>query len=360
MKILYRYIAKNFAKIFILTLSIFIFVGIISEFLRQREFYSEYKTPFSVILPHLLSCLPSWLMQAFPIITLLALLFSLGDLSKKNEITAIKAAGINIWKIISVFLTLGFVVGVSDLAIRELIVVKTQKYNDKLKKEKIQKDETQKETEFSNLIFFMPNNTRVTVGYLNTNEKIMKDIVIEKYNNEFAIKRLILSEEAVWKNGIWLLKKGVIRNFSMGSWDETYFKNYKSDINIKPVDMVIHPASDNSMNTLAFKRYIDHRKILGQESVKEKIALNTRYASAFSHITVMLIGIPFAIGLGVKVSRILNFTFALTATFIYWCIQAITRSIGENLVLQPFLAAWLPNFIYITIGVYILIIKVKK
>jgi len=337
------------------TLSVFIFIGITSEFFRQKELYTEYNIP----LLHLILALPAWLMQVFPMITLLALLFSLGDLSKKNEITAMKAAGINTWKIISLLLIVGFAIGTTEFAIRELIVPKTQKYNEKIQKEKIQNEEMQKETESSNLIFFMPNNTRLTIGYLNTKEKMIKDVVIEKYNDESAIECLILSENAIWENDTWLLKNGVIRNFYIDSWSETYFKSYKSDVNIKPTDMIMQIVSYDSMNTFAFKNYINHRKIFGQETVRERIALNIRYAAIFSHIIIMMIGIPFAIGIGSKLHRVLNFTFALTVAFIYWGAQAITKSFGENSVLQPFIAAWLPNFMFAATGVYILI-KIRK
>jgi lipopolysaccharide export system permease protein len=314
----------------------------------------EYKTPFYLILLHLILNVPRWFMQALPIITLIALLFSLGDLSKKNEITAIKAAGINIWRIISLFIVTGLIIGAIELSVREFIIPKTHKYYKKIQKEKIQK-----EIEFSNLILFMPNNTRLTVEYLNTDEKIIRDIVIEKYNNESGIEYLILSKEATWENNVWLLKNGVIRKLNSDTWHEIYFKNHKLDINIKPTDMVIQTISNNSMNTFAFKKYINHLRVSGKATVKEKIALNMRYADAFSHIVVMMIGIPFAIGPGRRLNKVLSFTLALIAIFIYWGTQATVVSLGENFILQPFTVAWLPIFIFTIIGVYILI-KTRK
>jgi lipopolysaccharide export system permease protein len=84
-----------------------------------------------------------------------------------------------------------------------------------------------------------------------------------------------------------------------------------------------------------------------------------RFAAVFSYIVVMMIGIPFATGFENKLNKILSFTLAMLAAFIYWGTQAITKSLGENLVLSPFIAAWLPNLIFSAIGVYMLV-KVKK
>lgn len=361
MKILHIYIIKNFVKIFLFTTSTLALIGIITELLTRMSFYIKYKASFYMILVHILSNIPWWLMQVLPIATLLAILFSLGDLSKKNEVIAIKAAGINIWQLIVLLFISGFVIGLCEFSVREFIVPKLNLYNEVIKKEKIKKEKLNIKTEFSNLIVSMPNNKRFTIGYLNTEKKIIKDIIIEKYNNEFIIERLVLAKAGVWENNTWLLKNGVIRNFDNNFWNEIYFKNYNSNMHISPSDMTIQIVDDHLLNIRAFKKYINQVRIFGQmkEERRVLIALNVRYATGFAHIIVMIIGIPFALGLGIKLNKILNFTFALFIAFIYWGIKAITSSLGENFFLSPFLAAWLPYFVFATIGAYFLV-KVKK
>jgi lipopolysaccharide export system permease protein len=335
------------------------FVGIISELFGQISLYIDNKAPFYLILIHLLSDMPLWLIQALPIAALLALLFSLGDLSKNNEIMAIKAAGINIERIIILFFIIGFVIGTGDFAVKEFVVPKTSAYNEVIEKEKIQKEKINIKTEFSNLIVPMLNNTRVTIDYLNTEENIMKNIAIEKFSDKFKIERLILAKAGIWENGSWLLKNGVVRNFNADFWNETHFEQYNSNIHIKPEDMAIQDISYDTMSMHALKKYINQLRAFGQTAVKERIILNMRFAAVFSYIVVMMIGIPFTAGFENKLNKILSFTLAMLAAFIYWGTQAITKSLGENLVLSPFIAAWLPNLIFSAIGVYMLV-KVKK
>ncbi|MDR0800844.1 MAG: LptF/LptG family permease [Endomicrobium sp.] len=359
MKILYAYIIKIFIKIFLFTTTAIAFVGIISELFRQVSFYIDNKTPFNLIFLHLFSNMPWWLIQALPIATLLAVLFCLGDLSKNNEITAIKAAGINMWRIITLFFIMGFVIGTGDFAVKEFIVPKTSSYTEVIEKEKIQKEKIDLKIEFSDLIIPMLNNTRITIGYLNIEENTMKDIVIEKYSDKFAAERLILAKSGTWENDSWLLKNGVIRNFNADFWDETHFEHYKSNIHIKPEDIAIQNIDHDTMNMRKLKKYINQLKISGQTAIKERITLNMRFAAVFAYVVVMIMGIPFAIGFGNRLSKILSFTLALAAAFIYWGTQAITKSLGENFILSPFMAAWLPNLIFAAIGVYLLT-KVKK
>jgi lipopolysaccharide export system permease protein len=304
--------------------------------------------------------MPLWLIQALPIAALLALLFSLGDLSKNNEITAIKAAGINIWRIIILFFIMGFVIGTVDFAVKEFIVPKTNSYKEVIEKEKIQKEKINIKTEFSNLIVPVLNNTRVTIAYLNTEKNIMKNIAIEKFSDKFKIERLILAEAGIWENDSWLLKNGVIRNFNADFWNETHFEQYDPNIHIKLEDMSIQDDINyDAMNMHALKKYINKLRTFGQTAVRERIILNMRFAVVFAYVVVMMIGIPFAIGFENKLNKILSFTLAMTVAFIYWGTQAITKSLGENLILSPFMTAWLPNLIFLAVGICLLI-KVKK
>jgi lipopolysaccharide export system permease protein len=358
-KILDKYIIRSFTKIFLLTVAMFSLIVIVSELLGEINFYMKYKVSFNLIFLHQISNLPEHLMQAFPITTLLAALFSLSNLSQKNEITVIKAAGINIWRIITIFLILGFIIGIGDFNVREFIVPRTSLYNEKIEKEKIKKEKMLMQTDYCDQIVALPDNIRMTIGHLDTKAGIMKDVVMEKYNDVFAIEKLILAEEARWENDSWVLKNGVLRNFDTDLWDEIYFKDYNAYIHIMPEDLAIKDIRYDAMNIREFEKYINQLKTFGQNAVRAKIILNIRFASIFSHIVIMMLAIPFAMGIGKRLNKILSFILAMCATLAYWSIQAITQSLGENLILSTFIAAWLPNIIFLAIGIYLLI-KVKK
>jgi lipopolysaccharide export system permease protein len=325
----------------------------------NNGFYAKYNASFDLIILHLITNLPEWLMQSLPIATLLALLFSLGNLSRRNEITAMKAAGINVWQVISVFLIMGVIIGIGDFAARELVVPKTSFYNEIIKKEKIRKEEILIKTDYYDRIVPLPNNVRMTIGHLDTRANTMKDVVLEKYSANFEIQRLVLAKRAVWENGAWILENGVMRDFDSDFWNEIYFNDCNSNVSITPEDMTIKDPRYEAMNISEFKKHINQLKTLGQATTKPRIILNTRFASVFFHVIAMMIGIPFVIGFGSKLNRILSFTLSLGAVFAFWGTQAITRSLGENLILSPIVAAWLPCIIFSIIGIYLLI-EVKK
>jgi lipopolysaccharide export system permease protein len=341
--------------------SVVALIGITTTLFEKMSFYMEHKASFFYIIAHIFTRLPWWLMQALPIATLLALLFSLGNLSSKNEITAMKAAGINIWHIIALFLFMGFVIGTGELFAREFIIPKTEKYYEVVKREKIKKEAILMRTEFQNLIFALVGNSRLTVDYLNSKENVMKNVVIEEYDENFFITALILAETAHWENNSWILENVLLRDFTEDMIREKHFKNYDSKISLSPQILSAQNDGYDAMSTHDFLKYINRLKLFGQTAKAKyaSIALNIRYSSACTHIIVMMVGIPFATSFAVKLNKILSFTLALLAVFVYWGTQMISRSLGENYNLSPFMTAWLANFIFFTAGVFGLY-KIRK
>lgn len=355
------YISKQFLKPLAFIAFAFGFVVMISELFREMSMYMELKTPFFTILEYLFFNLPWWIIDVFSVSVLLALLFSLGELAKRNEITALKAAGVNLWRIICLFIVLGFCIGIFDFCMREFVIPKTVVKAEYVRKVKIRKKKMDDiANEHKNIIVALPNNSRMSVGYLNIKEGYMRDIIIDEYDSKYYLKKNIVVGEGYYNNGGWLLKYGVVRVFDDSkNWNEQYFESKVFGFNVKPEDLVVKDTRFEQMNLKTFKEYIRKKQMLGENTLKEQIKYHARFANVFCHIIVMMIGIPFALGLGNKFGKIISFTFALIFSFIYWAIQAVCMSLGENQIINPWLAAWLPNILFGIVGIY-LMSKIKK
>ncbi len=354
---IYFYISKQFLKPLFFTTLAFGFIVLISELFREMNFYMEQKTPFLTIVEYLFFNLPWWTIDVFALSVLLALLFSLGDLAKRNEITILKASGINLWKIISLFMVIGLALGILDFAARELLIPKTVELASYVRNVKIEKnkDDEKLKGEYKNIIVALKDDARMSVGYMNINEGYMRNIIIDEYDDNYYLKKNIVVGEALYNNKGWILKNGVERNFdNLNKWHEKYFQNRFYQTELKPHDFVSEDLRYEQMNLKTFRQYIQKNQMLGKNTLKDQIKYNMRFASVFCHIIVMMMGIPFALGLGKRFGKIISFTFALIFSFIYWTLQAFSLTLGENLILSVGLAAWMPNIVFGIIGIYLL------
>ncbi len=188
MKLIDIYLIREFIKPLFFSSGVFGLLVMISEFFRNLNFYLEQKTSFIEVFKFLFLNLPWWILQVLPVAVLLAVLFSIGQLARHGEITALKAAGINLWRIIFLFLICGLVIGLLDLGLREVIIPQTSRMADKILLEKIHKEKPQSRIEFNDLVVTLPHGGRMTIGYLNTKDNYLKQVVIDYYDDKFNLK----------------------------------------------------------------------------------------------------------------------------------------------------------------------------
>lgn len=360
MKIIYSYLLREFIKPLFFSAGAFGLLVMISEFFRNLNFYLEEKSSFIEVFKYLFLNLPWWIIQVLPVAVLLAVLFSIGQIARHGEITAIKAAGVNLWRIIALFLVCGLFIGLFDLALRELVIPQTSRMADKILLEKIHREKPKSRTEFTDLVVTLPSNGRMTIGYLNTETNTMKDVVIDFYDNRFKLFRQIACETARFSGNAWHLINGEERNFDSNDIiQESHFDEKIMRLDIKPADLVLDDIRPEQKTTSYYKNYIRQLEAMGIPAEKERIQFDMRYSSIFSHLIVMLIGIPFAISISGRMGKIVSFIFALIFAFVYWGVLAVGQSLGENKVLTPFMAAWLGNILFGILGFYFLG-KVRK
>ncbi|MFH1369541.1 MAG: LptF/LptG family permease [Elusimicrobiota bacterium] len=359
MKLITRYVTREFLKP--LFFSIFAFGGLvmISEFFRELNFYLEKKANFIFVFQYLMFNFPWWTIQVLPISVLLAVLFSLGNLARHNEITAMKAAGVNVWRIFSVIFICGMLLSAGEIFLREKVIPNCVRQAERIRQEKIKQESQMIQTEFKNLVVSLPGNGRMTVNHLSAKTGLMSGIIIDYFDNAFHLKNQIVAPDAKWDGTKWIFGSGVERNFTGDNWNERRFSGKQLSLPFKPEDYIEIGVRPEQMTTPEFIAYIGQLDKLGKPTEKELIQFYLRYSSALSHIIVMLIGIPFALGLGSRFGKIVSFTFAVMFAFIYWGFQAIGQSLGQFGVISPILAAWLGNIIFGITGLA-LVSRVQK
>ena len=91
---LFLYVFRDFLKYVLGTLVLCIFLFILFDFIHKTtKYFAQYKPSFELVLQMYWYLLPSHLSQALPLASLLASVITMVLLSRTNEITAMRAAG---------------------------------------------------------------------------------------------------------------------------------------------------------------------------------------------------------------------------------------------------------------------------
>ena len=91
MKIIDRYITREFLLPFFFCLVVFTTLYIVIDLFSRLEDITQRHIEISILLQYYLAFLPIIFVRTAPVAVLLSTLYVLGDLTKYNEITAFKA-----------------------------------------------------------------------------------------------------------------------------------------------------------------------------------------------------------------------------------------------------------------------------
>ena len=125
MRIIDRYLVKKFDGPFLFSIFTFLALYIIIDLFNLLEDILKYHINWDVLLRYYLNMAPSIYVQVCPIATLIAIMFGLGTLNRHFEITAMKAGGVNLFRIAKPYLSLGILISLFTILINEKIVPAT-------------------------------------------------------------------------------------------------------------------------------------------------------------------------------------------------------------------------------------------
>ena len=127
MNLLNLYIIKNFISKFIFLLIGFMVLFLVIDIIDNINKFIESDIPQKQIFHYCILSIPSFISIALPMTTLLACIFTIGQLQKNHELTAIKASGISLRKISVNLIVIGLIISSFSFVFDNTIVSKSIK-----------------------------------------------------------------------------------------------------------------------------------------------------------------------------------------------------------------------------------------
>jgi len=351
-KILDKYITKQLIETFLLGIIIFTSIMFASDtFINLVKQISAYGIPARVALLVIILKLPSILVLTIPMGVLLATILTVNKLCLNSEISIFRACGISIMRLSLPVFIFGAAAAITCFFINELIVPAAN-------------------IQARNLTMLAMTQRNVPEGKSNFSFKEMND-------NE-QLKRLFYVDSSYngKLRGITVLdvsKKGTIQiiqskygnatpdfwNFDQGvAYTLNESGKIKSSVLFDRLQlftnfnisgkMKSHKAKE--FNIYNLYKYIELQREKGNKNLANLlIQLYEKVAIPITSFLIAVIGIPLAITPPrARVNR--GFLFSIMILFCYYLLRAFSISLGESQVLDPALAAWLPNIVIGSLG----------
>lgn len=351
-----KYILKQLVETFLLGVVVFTALVFASDqFLYLIKQISNYGVPFNVAIKTVILQLPYIVIFTIPMGILLATILTFNKLSVSSELTIMRACGISLTRLALPVLAFSFSMAVFSFVINEFVVPAANIKAKALMMDAVaQKNLPDGKSNFS-FKEINPNGQIKRLFHVNNyKNKQLEGITVLDLSKPDVIQ-VVQSKYGTATPDYWGFDEGVIYTISSTGkvMNTAIFNNLKLYSGFNFADMQKN-YKERELNFFALAKYIK-TKVSQEEPQKIallKVRLYEKIALPITSFLVALIGIPLAISPPrAKVNR--GLLFSIIVIFCYYIIRAVSSSLGEAQIIDPFIAAWLPNFIVFTLGMFL-------
>ncbi|MGO8986505.1 MAG: LptF/LptG family permease [Terriglobales bacterium] len=340
------------AGAFVTLLLVFTLFELLSDILRNQV------SPLTVG-EYLLNVTPYFLYYPIaPLSMLLAVLITFGLLQRSNEITAIKATGISLYRIVvPVLIASALVAGVLFLS-DQFYLPYTNKRQDALRNQ-IKGKPAQTYLRPDRKWIFGQHSDIYYYQFFDPDRDVFGGVSVFRFDpHTFQITHRIAADRAHWSEAMsrWVYEQGWERSLN-GSAIENY---RKFDVATYP-ELAEAPGyfkkeikQSSEMNYEELRRYIHDLEESGFDVVRLRVQLQKKIAYPLITMVMAVLAIPFALSAG-KRSTVAGVATAIGIGVVYWTVSGLFEAMGNLSQLPPAVAAWSPDLVFGFIGGYLIL-----
>ena len=345
-----RYLLRQFLFFFVSGLAVGACVFVVGDLIDQADKYMKFRPPLSVLAEHFLYRTPAALYQAVPIVVLLSATLLFVSLGRNNELTALKAGGVSLYRVSYPVLVVSLFITGGAFAFQEGLLPGLNQRGEEVDRIKIRGQQLrhlQKQTQ----LWFRSGSDRVFhINLLDPAAQEMSGVTVFELDPTFNLRNRIDATTARWAEGAWQFETGVQRTFPRRGRDRA--QTFERQAMILPEsfqDFMEIQKSTKMMSYRELKGYVAKLEERGHRVGKYLVDLYTKIAFPFVNLIMVIVGIPFSLH-SPRAGRVIGIALAILLAISYWLTDSLALALARLEVLPPLAAAWSANIVFAALG----------
>ncbi|MCP3871177.1 MAG: LPS export ABC transporter permease LptG [Gammaproteobacteria bacterium] len=340
MTILDRYIGLALVRGYLLVILVLLPLFLLLDLVQQLDDIGigDYGIADALIYEALM--MPGYLVDLMPFTALLGTSIALGGLAKTSELTAMRAAGVSIWRIGLAAFKTGFLFVLLTVLVMEFITPSLQQYAIKLQSTAMSGGDLLVERHG----FWIRQNNRF-INVRNIHDGLVPaDIHVFQFNPEGKrLETYIHSDRAdTSEKKHWLYKDLVIKNFKEGTVETRREKQlaWQSYLTEKQLQVLELPIE--SLSPLDLYHYVRYLEASGQGTERFELVFWQKVSLPIAIGAMILLAFPFVFGSMRTSSAGKRVILATIAGIGFQLIKQLIANMGLMLDLSPLLTTLVP------------------
>ena len=355
-RILSLYIIREISSLFLLGIVLFTLVLLMGRLIKLTELVVSRGVPFADVSKMILYLIPSFLTYTIPMAFLLAVLLAFGRLSADNEIIVIKASGISLFQVMPPVLFCAlvaalFAFGVSSIgapwgnsAFRELSLQVLTKNIAATIREKTFWDD-------------IPGVVMYTDHYEEKNKQLT-GVVIHDGRNQVRPMTIFARDGVIsgasGSNALLLsLQNGSIHMAGKdGLYRLVYFGEYSMTVGDKE-NSTPQARNESDIWLTDLIRQMNDPALPAALRLRHRIEFHSRITFPCASFVFAILAVPLGIQ-NRRSGKSGGFAISVLIILSYYVMMSVAKSFPERGLLPSSIALWLPNLVFLGIGLYFL------
>jgi lipopolysaccharide export system permease protein len=363
-----RYFLRELITPLAVCLGAFIVFWLSMFFSQELEPIRDAKLHFTDIVEFALAKMPEILVLVLPFILLFGMLRALTQHARHNEITALRAAGVSLWRICLPYFLVGLLTAGVYFALNEIVVPACAQWSDEILNRYVKKAAAPRaKTIFTNVGFRNNREHRLwKMGEYNANtQSILNPTVIWYEPN--GLQHQLKADRGTYTNGTWVFFN--VGQFAKTNLDGALLQLPETDELAMPQfgetpDSILRDLKFNDAQGTLSKRNADiplselwpylrqNPDISTRESAQLYTKFHARLAAPWTCFIVVLMAIPFGAQSGRR-NLFYGVAGSIFVCFSFFVLQQVSLAFGLGGQMPPWVAAWLPNIIFAAVGFFL-------
>jgi len=353
------YLLKSFLlALLVVTIAVGLTINVIN-IVEELQDFIDHQVPVISIIEYYLY-FGGWVVKSFlPMFILIASLFSISMFARRNELLAMKASGLSLYRIAMPILVMVGLLAVGHFYYNEYIFPPANQRRLEIKEYTIEKRSRHSQTNVSNIYRQIQPGYFYTIDRFNVERREGSDVKVYRTEDD-RLRSIMTAERIAYVDHEWVIYDGIERYFmnSTGEQFDQFTRKVLADIDEEPEDFAKRIGKPEDMGLEELQQYIDLMKRTGGPYTREAVDLGIKYAFPLSSFIVVLISIPIASnprrgGLAVSIS------IGAVISLVYFVLFRVLQSAGYNEKIPREVAVWGINGLFFLVGL-LSILKARK
>ena len=363
MRLLDRYLFRELLTPMAYCLGGFLIFWVSYDLFTELDDLQKHKLHLLDVIEYSAARTPEFLVTILPVALLLALLYTLTNHARHNEITAMRAAGVSVWRVCVPYFAVGLVASLALFALNELVVPRSTEWADRILKRYVSSPDDSGQNAQSGTYFNAhARRTWIYSAYYAKNDEMIGPDVSWFLPDGSWLR--VIAGRAVYTNGVWTFYSNatnvieteqssqtadpvpilVTNVLAMPQFRETpkdierdlRFSKYYKNLSTKKLDIPLGLLWD----------YLQaHPNLPPRQATFFWTKFDGRLAAPWTCLVVVFIAIPFGAASGRR-NLFIGVAGSIFICFAFFVVQQFSLAFGSGGHMPAWLAAWLPNMLF--------------